>query len=185
MAIPDPDEVRKRFEAWKSAIAVPYEMAFWILLRKVRMPFDQAWDCLHTALANLLKQWEKFGPPQHVENWASYLATAAYNVYMKPPKRDARLLVFQATLPEFQGPSDGQADPCAIAANRDEFAKALSVLIQLPAPRAAVLLLWALGRSFTQIGKALNTSAGNARVLKHLGIRELREGMRYSDYELN
>lgn len=175
--VPDSDEVRRRFDDWKRQIGKPYIMAFWLLRRKVRLPFEHAWDCLNTALVSLLKQWQKDGPPDRVENWASYLATAAYNVYLRRPTRDARLLVFKAALEDLLSLSKDQ-DPAEIAAIRDEFANALGVLMDLPRPKAAgAVLLWALGGTFAEIATALNTTVVNARALKHLGIRDLQKRM--------
>lgn len=175
--VPDPEEVRRRFENWKKAIWEPYNMAFWLLLRRIPMPFEQAWDCLNTAIATLLKQWEKVGPPENVENWASYLAKAAQNVYLRRPTRDNRLLVFRATIPDAWILS--LEDPAETAAIRDEFSMALGVLMELPNAKAGTaLFLWTLGWNFAEIARVLNTTAGNARVLKHHAMKDLTRSMK-------
>ena len=171
---------RRRLENWKNSIEKDCRKAFWILHKVVGLEFDRAHECLNTAVQELLWQWRTEGPPPYVEHWAAYLANSAYHVHIRPPRKDAKLLVFMPPVADKRNPialdkADDRPEPPENALRRDEFQRVWAEVIKLPKPKAVAVVLWALGFDFAEIAQVLEVSPSHARSLKSKGIQALRK----------
>jgi RNA polymerase sigma factor (sigma-70 family) len=172
--------VQERLELWKRGIRKDYEKAMRFLRGSEELPEAEAYDCLNTAIADMLRQWRKKGPPDDVQNWAAYLAHSAIHVHVQPPRKDVRILVYLPPVADERNPNplDGAYEqPSAeeLAIRRETFRKVWAELVRLPEKQVDVVLLWALGRSFAEIAQVLGIAAGRARVLKHKALRTLKK----------
>jgi DNA-directed RNA polymerase specialized sigma24 family protein len=173
-------------EKWKRAISEAYQKAFWILRKKAELPEDRALDCLNTAAQDLLGQWRVSGPPPGIENWAAYLAHAAFNVHIRPPRKDARLLVFMSPVEDrhtpiaLDKPCD-QPETLEISILREEFQRAWKHLVRLPKSQVVAIVLWALGLCYAEIAQILKSTESHARSLKHKGIKALKKTLDEGD----
>lgn len=170
----------KHLDEWKANIRRDYERAIRILQKSEGISEDKSLECLNTAVAELLVQWRKTGPPTYVENWSAYLAHSASHVYIRPPRRDERLLIFKSPVADTKEPFalDPPSDePSAsdLAVQREVFQKVWAELINLPRSQVVALVCWAIGLSFAEIAKVLEVAEGRARVLKYKALKTLKK----------
>lgn len=170
---------RERIEQSKRRIAEVYWQVYLMLRKGGRVSEDRAFDSLNTAIEEMLSQWERSGPPE-VQNWAGYLAHAAGHVNIRPRRNDERLIVHIPCGPDGKPPrvldrGSMEPDPSEDAERWEEHALTLVHLFQLPLRQGQVVILWALGFSFAEIGEKLGMTADHARVLKCQAIKTMRK----------
>lgn len=175
----------ERIEKCKRRMAEVYWLAYLMLRKGGRIKEDRAFDCLNTAVKEMLSRWEK-GVPPDVGNWAGYLAHAAGHVNIRPRRNDERIIVHIPTGPDGKPPraldeASNDPDPSEDAARWEEHALTLDHLFELPWKQVQVVILWTLGFSFAEIGKKLGITASYARALKCRAINTLRKKRGMSD----
>jgi DNA-directed RNA polymerase specialized sigma24 family protein len=181
----------ERLAEWRQAIRKDYEKAITIVRFRDNLTEAEAIDCLHNAILRLLHQWRKKGPPDDVQSWPSYLAHSAHHEHLRRPTKDARLLVFRPPVGDERNPI--ALDTPAVQPASDEriirremIRKVWPELVKLPMKQAGAFLLWAIGRTFSEIASILKVAEGRARVLKHNAVKMLREkcgGFHFPGYE--
>jgi DNA-directed RNA polymerase specialized sigma24 family protein len=170
----------KHLEQWKANIRRDYERALRILQKSEGISEDKSLECLNTAVAELLVQWRKTGPPTYVGNWSAYLAHSAAHVNVRPPRRDERLLIFKSPVADTKEPIALDApsnEPGAsdLAVQREVLQKVWAEIVNLPRSQVVALICWAIGLSFAEIAKVLEVAEGRARVLKHKALETLKK----------
>lgn len=179
---PEQDRNGERLEECKRGIRDAYSKALRILRSKAAVSEDRAYECLNTAIGNLLSEWRSSGPPDQVSNWAAYLVQSAFHVHIKGPVKDERLLVFMPPVADLEypvplDPPSREPGPQEKAVAREEFDEVWEDMVTLSGRQMLVLVLWAIGLSYAGIAYGLDTTESHVRSIKDKAIKSLKRGI--------
>ena len=126
-------------------------------------------DAVQEALALAYKRLERYRPGTNLRAFlATFAAKKAQTLLRSEKRRYAR--------EEAAEPPEKVAGPASVSHARQTAQRIREALAAMPKKRRAVALLRLdAGMSYAEIGKAVGTSEGSARVLVHLALKELRE----------
>jgi DNA-directed RNA polymerase specialized sigma24 family protein len=166
---------------WFQEISTAIPKAVWILRGHAKMDMDAAYTSLSILILELIDRWEESGPPKKVKDWAPYLATSAFHVYIREPRKDSRLLEFRAPVGTENSPPldtpDGKASPEEPAILRELIIMVALRILELPKSQMKVIMLWALDYSDSDVSFALGVSQSRVRSLRSNALRTLRSKM--------
>lgn len=135
---------------------------------------DRGADAAQDAMVNALRGLDGFRGEASFRTWLLRIAVNTARTHLRRQRRRRETAL--ELVPEAADPAP---DAAAHTVRREEAARALELLAQLPPKqREAVALRTGEGLDYREIGRILGCSEGAARVNYHHGMKRLRELMR-------